>query len=41
VNFINNVIVETEEKKRHNKVVDEIVKRLAKNNLYIKPGKYK
>jgi len=41
VNFIDNVIVGTEEEERHNKVVDEIVKRLTKNNLYVKPKKYK
>jgi len=41
VNFIDNVIVGTEEEERHNKVVDKIVMRLAKNNLYIKPRKYK
>jgi len=37
VSFIDNVIVETEEKKRHDELVEEVVKRLAKNNLYIKP----
>jgi len=38
---INNIIVRTEEEKRHNKVVEEIAKRLAKNNLYVKLKKYK
>jgi len=39
--FINNVIVETEEKKGYDKVVEEVVKRLAENDLYLKPEKYK
>ena len=39
--FIDNIIVETEEEKEHNEVVQEVVKRLAENNLYIKPEKYK
>jgi len=34
--FINNVIVRTEEKEKHDEVVEEVVKRLAENNLYIK-----
>jgi len=40
VSFIDNIIIEIE-KKRHNKVVKEIVKRLTENNLYVKPEKYK
>jgi len=39
--FIDNVIVETEEEKDHDKVVEEVVKRIAKNDLYIKLEKYK
>ena len=39
--FIDNIIVGTEEEKEHNKVVQKVVKRLAENNLYIKPEKYK
>ena len=37
VSFINNVIVETKEKKRYDELVEEVVKRLVENNLYIKP----
>jgi len=33
------VIVETEEKKEYNKVVEEVVKRLVENDLYVKPEK--
>jgi len=39
--FIDNIIVETEEENEHNEVVQEVLKRLAENNLYIKPEKYK
>ena len=39
--FIDNVIVVTEEEKEHDKVVENVVKRLAENNLYIKSEKYK
>ena len=34
--FIDNIIIETKEKEKHNKVVEEVVKRLAENDLYIK-----
>jgi len=30
-----------EEEKEHNKIVEEVVKRLAENNLYVKPEKCK
>jgi len=40
--FINNVIVVTKEKEEYDKVVEEVVKRLAENNdLYIKLENYK
>ena len=39
--FIDNVIMETEEKEGHDKVVEEVVKRLAENNLYVKLEKCK
>jgi len=39
--FIDDIIVETEEEKRHNKVVKKIVKKLVENNLYVKPEKCK
>ena len=39
--FIDDVIVGTEKKKGHEEVVEKVVKRLAENNLYIKPEKYK
>jgi len=41
MSFIDDVIIRTEKKERHDKIVEEVVKRLAENNLYIKPEKYK
>jgi len=32
--FIDDVTVRTEEEKEHNKVVEEVMKRLVENNLY-------
>jgi len=39
--FIDNIIVGTEEKEEHDEVIEKVVRRLAKNNLYVKPEKYK
>jgi len=39
--FIDDIIVETKEEERHNKVVKKIVKKLVENNLYVKPEKCK
>ena len=39
--FINDVIIGIEEEEKHDKLVEEVVKRLVENNLYIKPEKYK
>ena len=41
VSFIDNIIVKIEEEKSHNKIVEEVVKRLVENNLYVKPEKCK
>ena len=38
--FVDNVLVGMETKKGHDEIVEEILKRLEKNNLYIKPEKY-
>ena len=38
--FIDDVLVETETKKKYDKLIKEILKRLEKNNLYVKPKKY-
>jgi len=39
--FIDNVIVGMEEEEGHDELVAEIIKRLEKNNLYVKPEKCK
>jgi len=38
--FIDNIIVTTDTKKRHKEPVEEILKRLEENNLFVKPEKY-
>ena len=37
--LVNNVIVETESKKRHNRLLEEILRRLEENDLYVKSKK--
>ena len=39
--FINDIIIGTEKEKGYDGVVKEIIKRLAENNLYVKPEKNK
>ena len=39
--FIDNIIVATETKKGYNKVVEEVLKWLKENNLFVKPEKCK
>jgi len=41
VSFINDIIIGTEIKKEHNELVEEVIRRLAENNLYMKPEKCK
>jgi len=36
VSFINDIIVGTEEEKEHNKTVEEVIRRLVENDLYVK-----
>jgi len=38
--FVDNVLVETETEEGHDEIVEEILKRLEENNLYIKLEKY-
>ena len=40
-NFNDDVIVGMEEKKKHDKIVMKVVRRLAENDLYVKPEKWK
>jgi len=37
--FVDNMLIGTETEEGHNKIVEEILKRLKKNDLYIKPEK--
>ena len=39
--LLDDVIVGIKEKERHDKAVEKVVKQLAKNDLYVKPEKYK
>ena len=41
VAFIDDMIVGMEERERHDEIVKEVVRRLAENDLYIKPEKCK
>ena len=38
--FVDNVLVGTETKKAHNKIVEKVLRRLKENDLYVKPEKY-
>jgi len=38
--FVDDVLVETETEKGHDKIVEEVLKRLKENDLYVKPEKY-
>ena len=40
-NFIDNIIIGTETEEEYNELVEEVVRRLAENNLYMKLKKYK
>jgi len=37
--FMDNVLVATEEEKKHDEIVEEILRRMEANDLYIKPEK--
>jgi len=39
--FIDDMIIETEMEEGHNKIVEEVIRRLEENNLYMKPEKCK
>ena len=38
--FIDDIIVATEMEKGHNEIVEEVLKRLEENDLFVKPKKY-
>jgi len=37
--FVNDMLVGTETEKGHDEIVEEVLKRLEENNLYVKPKK--
>ena len=41
MSFIDNVIISTNREKGYDKLVKEVVRRLAENDLYVKPEKCK
>ena len=38
--FVDDMLIETETEKGHNEIMEEVLKRLKENDLYIKPEKY-
>jgi len=38
--FVDNMLVETETEEGHDEIIEEVLKRLKENNLYIKLEKY-
>jgi len=38
--FVDNVLVGTETEKGHDEIIEEILRRLEENDLYVKPEKY-
>ena len=41
MSFTNNIIIGMEEEKEHDELVEEVIKRLVENDLYVKPEKCK
>jgi len=41
VTFIDNIIVAIDIEERYDKLVEEVLRRLEENNLFVKPKKYK
>jgi len=39
--FIDNILVATDTEEGHDKLVEEVLRRLEENNLFVKPEKYK
>jgi len=39
--FIDNIIVGTEKKEEHSEIVEEVIRRIEKNDLYVKSEKCK
>jgi len=41
ITFIDDIIIATETEEGHDEVVEKVLKQLKKNNLFVKPEKYK
>jgi len=41
VSFIDDIIIEIEEEEEYDEIIEEVVRRLVENDLYMKPEKYK
>ena len=39
--FIDNILVATDTEERHNELVEEVLKKLEENDLFVKPTKYR
>jgi len=40
VTFVDDVLVKTKTKEEYNKIIEKVLRRLEKNDLYVKPKKY-
>ena len=38
--FVDDILVETKTEKEYNEIIEEVLRRLEENNLYVKPEKY-
>jgi len=39
VAFMNNILVTTEEKEKHDGIIEKVLRRMEENDLYVKPKK--
>jgi len=37
--FINDILIETDKKEKHDEIVEKVLRRMEENDLYIKPEK--
>jgi len=40
VTFVDDILVKTKTKEEHNEIIEKVLRRLEKNDLYVKPKKY-
>ena len=38
--FVDDILVKTKTKEEHNEIIEKVLRRLEKNDLYVKPKKY-